>query len=101
MNFARYRWLPTAQSTPPVLALSPLACDEVDVRVPMLSSMLRWPVTVSYFKKDSPAIDPPLYEVKSEIYNNGISRALLLDYNAFVLSGELTSLNIKNEKACH
>jgi len=75
--------------------------NEVDVRIPTLSSMLRWPVTVSYFKKYSPASDPPLYEVKSEIYNNGISRALLLDYNAFVLSGELTSLNIKDEKACH
>jgi hypothetical protein len=57
--------------------------NEVDVRVPMLSSMLRWPVTVSYFKKDSPASDPALYEVKSEIYDNGISCALLLDYNAF------------------
>ncbi len=75
--------------------------NEVDVRVPMLSSLLRWPVTVSYFKKNSPASDAPLLEVKSEIYNNGISRALLLDYNAFVLSGELTSLNIKDEKACH
>jgi len=75
--------------------------NEVDVHASMLSSMLRWPVTVNYFKKDGPTSDPPLYEVKSEIYNNGISRALLLDYNAFVLSGELTSLNIKDEKACH
>jgi len=33
MNFARYRWLPTAQSTPPVLALSPLARDRARICV--------------------------------------------------------------------
>ncbi len=75
--------------------------NEANVRVPILSSFLRWPIAISYFEKGSSASDAPLYEVKSEIYNNGISRAPLLDYNSFVLSGELTSLNIKDEKACH
>jgi hypothetical protein len=34
------------------------------------------------------------------IYENGISRALVLDYNDFAISGELTSLEIRDTKPC-
>jgi hypothetical protein len=68
---------------------------------PSLANLIRWPVTVSYFDKAEKNNDQtPLYAVSFELYENGISRALLLDYNDFVLSGEMTSLEIQNPKPC-
>ena len=66
-----------------------------------LAGMKRWPVTVSYFdssKKGGEQI--PVYAISFELYENGISRALLLDYNDFSISGELKSLEIKDTKPC-
>lgn len=73
--------------------------------IPALAHMPRWPVTISYFeKKDGEAErtgeQTPVYAITFELYQNGISRALILDYNDFKISGELTSLEMKKEKAC-
>ncbi|PNG27100.1 cell envelope integrity EipB family protein [Methylocella silvestris] len=64
-----------------------------------LAGMTRWPVSISYFetgKKD----EGPSYILAFDLYQNGISRALKLDYGDFILSGELSSLDIINESAC-
>ncbi|MET0537841.1 MAG: DUF1849 family protein, partial [Xanthobacteraceae bacterium] len=64
-------------------------------------TLKRWPVTVSYFDRAVKNSDqPPLYSIAFELYENGISRALMLDYNEFVISGELTSLEIREAQAC-
>ena len=60
--------------------------------------MKGWPVTVSYFNKDAKTDQPPVYAIKFELYENGISRALVLDYNDFAISGEL-ALPLISEKA--
>ncbi|HLH94679.1 MAG TPA: cell envelope integrity EipB family protein [Xanthobacteraceae bacterium] len=66
-----------------------------------LAGMTRWPVTVSYFERNSGAGEQtPIYSISFELYENGISRALLLDYNDFAISGELTSLEIRDAKPC-
>jgi EipB-like len=66
-----------------------------------LAMLTRWPVTVSYFDRAEKNVDQtPIYAVTFELYENGISRALLLDYNDFVLSGEMTSLEIQKSKPC-
>jgi hypothetical protein len=70
---------------------------------PKLASVPRWPVTISYFDKDKPANsseETPAYAIGFELYENGISRALTLDYNDFVVTGKLTSLEIKDTKPC-
>ncbi len=68
---------------------------------PVLAALPRWPVTVSYFERTETSGDKtPIYVVGFEIYDNGISRALTLDYGDFVLSGELTSLEIQKPKPC-
>jgi hypothetical protein len=68
---------------------------------PALVALPRWPVTVSYFERTEASGDKmPIYVVGFEIYDNGISRALTLDYGDFVLSGELTSLEIQKVKPC-
>ena len=67
----------------------------------VLANLIRWPVTVSYFERSDKSGDQtPAYAVSFELYENGISRALLLDYNDFVLSGEMTSLEIQTPKPC-
>jgi hypothetical protein len=66
-----------------------------------LASLKRWPVTVSYFDQSAkPGEQAPIYSITFELYENGISRALVLDYNDFVISGELTSLEIRDSKPC-
>jgi hypothetical protein len=66
-----------------------------------LAALKRWPVTVSYFDKAAKTGDQaPAYAIKFELYENGISRALVLDYSDFSISGELTSIEIRDTKPC-
>jgi hypothetical protein len=68
-----------------------------------LAAVARWPVTISYFEKGAAkksSEQTPVYALGFELYENGISRALSLDYNDFVVTGKLTSLEIKDLKPC-
>jgi EipB-like len=74
-------------------------------KVPELARLARWPVTISYFEKadedaEQAKEQTPLYSISFELYENGISRALTLDYTDFTISGEMTSLDIKKAKPC-
>jgi hypothetical protein len=67
--------------------------------------LTRWPVTISYFDPRDPTNEQtgeqtPVYAISFELYENGVSRALKLDYPDFTISGELTSLDMKKEKPC-
>jgi hypothetical protein len=77
--------------------------DDAAAADPRLASMPRWPVTVSYFdrgKIENKSEQLPAYAISFELYANGISRALTLDYNNFVINGKLASLEIKDAKPC-
>jgi hypothetical protein len=76
--------------------------DDAAATEPKLSSVARWPVTISYFEKTAaqPSDQTPAYAIGFELYENGISRALTLDYNDFVVAGKLASLDIKTPKPC-
>ncbi len=77
--------------------------DDAAATEPKLASVPRWPVTVSYFergKTETNSEQTPAYAISFELYANGISRALALDYNNFVIDGKLTSLDIKDAKPC-
>ena len=67
-----------------------------------IATMKRWPVTVSYFDraKAEGGEQTPAYAIAFEVYENGISRALKLDYGDFVLTGEMTSLELRDAKPC-
>jgi envelope integrity protein B len=67
---------------------------------PVLATLKRWPVTVSYFDKTARDDQLPVYSIRFEVYENGVSRALMLDYNDFAISGELTSLELRNSAPC-
>jgi hypothetical protein len=77
--------------------------DDVAANEAQLATVPRWPVTISYFdtgKKAQTDDETPAYAISFELYDNGISRALSLDYNDFVVTGKLTSLEIKEPKPC-
>jgi hypothetical protein len=58
-------------------------------------------VTVSYFERNKPASDQtPVYSISFELYENGVSRTLVLDYNNFSISGVLKALELKDSKPC-
>ena len=79
----------------------PIADPAVEkaAHIPELDNIRRWPVSISYFeagKKD----DAPSYILSFDLYENGISRALKLDYGDFVLAGEMSSLELLSAPAC-
>jgi hypothetical protein len=68
-----------------------------------MKSLTRWPVTVSYYDRGAKATEgeqTPVYSMSFELFENGVSRALVLDYNDFVISGALGKFDIKDSKPC-
>jgi hypothetical protein len=68
-----------------------------------MKSLTRWPVTVSYYDRTARARDgeqTPVYAMSFELYENGVSRALVLDYNDFVISGAMGKFDVKDSKPC-
>jgi EipB-like len=68
-----------------------------------MKSLTRWPVTVSYYDRDTKPTDgeqTPVYSMSFELYENGVSRSLMLDYNDFVVSGVLGKFDVKDSKPC-
>jgi len=68
-----------------------------------MKSLTRWPVTVSYYDRDAKTGDgeqAPVYAMQFELFENGVSRALVLDYNDFVISGALGKFDVKDSKPC-
>jgi len=68
-----------------------------------LAGLKRWPVTISYFDHidtKNNGEQTPVYSISFELYENGISRALSLDYGDFVVGGEMSQLEIKEPAAC-
>jgi hypothetical protein len=80
---------------------APVAPDPTSTSDAM-KSMTRWPVTVSYFDHDAKPTDgeqTPVYSMSFELYENGVSRALVLDYNDFVIAGSIGKFDVKASEA--
>jgi hypothetical protein len=79
--------------------VKPDAASSSDV----LKSLTRWPVTVSYYDraaKSESGEQTPVYAMSFELYENGVSRALVLDYNDFVIAGAMSKLDVKDTRPC-
>lgn len=64
-----------------------------------LAKLARWPVTLSYFTAGE-GERTPVYVLSFDMYENGVSRSLVLDYGDFALKGEMTKLELLPESAC-
>jgi hypothetical protein len=76
--------------------------DDATAGQAAFAGLTRWPVTISYFehKAEQTGEQTPVYAITFELFENGISRALILDYGDFVLTGTMTSLEVKASKPC-
>src|SRR5256886_4977744 len=80
-----------------------IAASDPSTSSNVMRSLTRWPVTVSYYDRDAKAKDgeqTPVYAMSFELYENGVSRALVLDYNDFVISGAMGKFDVKDSKPC-
>jgi hypothetical protein len=75
---------------------------EPPAKTPQLEREVYWPVTVSYFERGKPkdGEQQPDYQMSFDLYANGVSRALKIDYGEFVLDGELKELEFLAPTAC-
>jgi hypothetical protein len=64
-----------------------------------LRSMRRWPVTVSYFDEKK-GDGPPEYVLSFDLYENGVSGSLKLNYGSFALRGEMTDFKPLPQTSC-
>lgn len=68
-----------------------------------LKTQTRWPVTVSYYDRGTQpdkGEQTPLYTMSFELYEDGVSRALVLDYNDFVINGTMDKFEVGDNKPC-
>jgi hypothetical protein len=76
---------------------------DVGTETDTLKGLMRWPVTVSYYDKaarEDAGEQTPEYAMAFELYENGVSRALKLDFNDFVIGGAMSKFDIKTAKPC-
>ena len=64
-----------------------------------LGGIRRWPVVISYFN-EAATDAPPEYTLSFDLYENGVSGSLKLDYGAFALRARLRKLEILPATAC-
>jgi hypothetical protein len=77
--------------------------DDATAGEAAFAGLARWPVTISYFDHkaaERTGEQTPVYAITFELFENGVSRSLVLDYGDFVLTGKMTSLEMKSVKPC-
>jgi hypothetical protein len=87
----------------PIRADRTIAAPDPSTASDAMKSLTRWPVTVSYFDRGAKPTEgeqTPVYSMSFELYENGVSRALVLDYNDFVISGAMGKFDVKDSKPC-
>jgi hypothetical protein len=85
----------------PIPGDTPGASPDPSTTNGQMKTLTRWPVTVSYYDRDVPANSgeqTPVYAMSFELFEDGVSRALVLDYNDFVISGTLGKFDVSDVK---
>lgn len=75
--------------------------DDAAADKPQLAGVDRWHLHVSYFTQHGVGEQTPAYALAFEIYANGVSRALTLEYPDFDIAGKLTTLEFKPAPPCN
>jgi hypothetical protein len=87
----------------PIPGTKPVASPDPSTTSDQMKALTRWPVTVSYYDHEAQKKDgeqTPVYSMSFELYENGVSRKLVLDYNDFVIAGALGKFDVKDAKPC-
>lgn len=72
---------------------------EPAAKVDALTKLARWPVSISYYAPGE-GERTPAYTLAFDLYENGVSRALKIDYGSFVLAGAMSQLDLLPAKPC-
>jgi EipB-like len=74
--------------------------DKDNAEAAPLLSLPSWPVTIGYFGTSENDAETPLYQINFDMYENGVSTGLVMDYGNFALSGKLTHLELLKAETC-
>jgi EipB-like len=66
----------------------------------VLGDMASWTVTIGYFDADAENPDTPSYEFSYDLFENGVSRRIVLGYGDFTLIGDLTGIEFLSAPHC-
>jgi hypothetical protein len=83
-----------------VIGAAILPNDSDQLRSPALKGLKRYPVVTSYFEVGK-ADRVPAYTLAFDLYENGVSSALRLNYGNFALKGNLQSVELLPVKPCN
>lgn len=75
-------------------AMTPVENDEA------LDKIVSWPVTISYFDNETVGEAVPAYEMSFQLYANGVSRDIVIDYGDFAIRGSMKSLEFFTSSQC-
>lgn len=65
-----------------------------------LKGLPSWPVTIGYFATGAEDAETPIYQIGFNMFENGVSSNLVMDYGTFVLKGRLTTLEMLKPEPC-
>ncbi len=76
--------------------------EEPGTVVKELPRVTYWPVTIAYFDptEEKSGEELPAYRLSFLLYENGISRQMVLDYGEFAIKGTLSDLKLYDETPC-
>ena len=64
-----------------------------------LGELPSWPISIGYFDLADDDLTPT-YQIDFRLYENGVSRDLLIDYGEYTVEGKLSSLEYLKETKC-
>jgi hypothetical protein len=74
--------------------------DKDNAQAAPLQSLSSWPVTIGYYSTAEDNTETPLYQINFDMYENGVSTSLVMDYGSFALSGKLAHLELLKAESC-
>lgn len=74
--------------------------DKDNAQAAPLHSLPSWPVTIGYYSTEEDNSETPLYQINFDMYENGVSNSLVMDYGNFALSGKLAHLELLKAETC-
>ena len=74
--------------------------DKDNAQAAPLQSLPSWPVTIGYYSAEEDNSETPLYQINFDMYENGVSNSLVMDYGSFALSGKLAHLELLKAETC-
>ncbi len=74
--------------------------DKSNPQTETVRNLPSWPMTVSYYPAEDDQVATPVYQASFNVYENGVSTDLLMDYGSYVLKGTLTKLDLLKSQPC-